>query len=1123
MKKGKNKRLSALILSSVLALNLIMPFSSYAQEIPAQTAAETQAVHNNDTVSLSQQEAEVQKDSSASLAETERSKDNNASKTEAESSKDDNTSLAETEALKGSDASETDAKAQKDGISEPSDSDTQNETADTETENESQETESQSGAESESTAPLAYDVTKPVIESVELVQNGQTLKNGDTVELKVKAYDTESGIKSVTAKFGSFQEDNGYTFGVHQMTLACNDNSGIYTGTWTLENMASSEIFINEIEVNDNAGNYQTAEVSNSSEYLYSFNIQSEETVKITDFRFAANGKTLKEEDLSNSEVLGLSLTTDQPVAQGESICLSFKATSSDGIATQDFFMYPDESGKNFSFSNNSGSRPDKDISLTYTLDKIYIKKTNGRSELNTDAVGALSFTVEHKKDSEQPPEENTKPEITKIELTHNGEIVSPGDTVKLTVYVKSDKELSETAQADFFAAESITNNFQSISLTYDKSKGCYTGTLEITEDTYPCEWYLDSFSLFVDESNASSAYVSYDFKDENYPYYVNVSNDGTFAEQAYNVNINFVTLDADGNQVKTKITKENVGRRTSLKELGITLPEMSSQISGVSQTGWALGDTGKPFTEDSPILVSFDNESIDIYAVYDKLIVPVEFTYAANNGQWLTTEQLFMLEHGTTYGMLREKLRSFKPADALDGYPISDWDWNYTFSDDSVITVSTGKLSVEAQYNDAVLIKLRKCYFNKDGYYESIENFDVPKDVLAVSKGTTYKELSEQLKTQPAPESYSGLRFSHWDYSYYVNENTEIQSGDTIDMFAVYENYIVRYIIDDIDQNKQLIYCQTAEKGETVTVPEHFDGIDGKVQWADGPTENDTFVIGEVPVDLRNCYTFYGNGKIISLPEQPDTPDTDTPDTDTPGTEIPDTTVAAIIDEINNAQNGETVNVSMNGATVVSKDILEAAKGKNVNICLNMGGYTWTINGMNIFASDLKDINLEVRFDTNAVPSNIVKELAGDNPVRQLSLTHNGDFGFKATLTMNAGKEFSGKYGNLYYYDSDGKMVFMNAGKIAADGSVSLDFSHASDYVLVMSDKLMNQNDTPDNLNPSESTGQNGGGANNAGGSNGQNPVKTGDNAPLALCAVLMTAAACVFVIALKKRRFGK
>ena len=42
-----------------------------------------------------------------------------------------------------------------------------------------------------------------------------------------------------------------------------------------------------------------------------------------------------------------------------------------------------------------------------------------------------------------------------------------------------------------------------------------------------------------------------------------------------------------------------------------------------------------------------------------------------------------------------------------------------------------------------------------------------------------------------------------------------------------------------------------------------------------------------------------------------------------------------------------------------------------------------------------------------------------------------------------------------------------MNAGQIGADGNVSLDFSHASDYLLVMSDQAMSQENVPGSLKP--------------------------------------------------------
>ena len=143
-----------------------------------------------------------------------------------------------------------------------------------------------------------------------------------------------------------------------------------------------------------------------------------------------------------------------------------------------------------------------------------------------------------------------------------------------------------------------------------------------------------------------------------------------------------------------------------------------------------------------------------------------------------------------------------------------------------------------------------------------------------------------------------------------------------------------------------------------------------------------------------------------------------------------------------------------MKKATVVPKEVLAAIQGKPLDIVLDMGEYSWSIGGTEVLGTELKDIDLEVKIGTNAVPPSLVSSIAEGKPVTQLSLTHNGEFGFRADLTLNLGSENSGGTGNLYYYDSSGKLIFRNAGQIGADGTASLSFSHASDYVIVIDPK---------------------------------------------------------------------
>ncbi len=135
--------------------------------------------------------------------------------------------------------------------------------------------------------------------------------------------------------------------------------------------------------------------------------------------------------------------------------------------------------------------------------------------------------------------------------------------------------------------------------------------------------------------------------------------------------------------------------------------------------------------------------------------------------------------------------------------------------------------------------------------------------------------------------------------------------------------------------------------------------------------------------------------------------------------------------------------------ATVAPVELLEKIQGRNIDLVLDMGEYVWTINGKDI--TDVSAINLEVKFEDN-IPAESVSKLAGSKPTKQISLTHDGDFGFTASLTLNMGAESAGKYGTLYWYTNN-DLKFMNGADIDDNGKVTLTFTHASDYVVVVNE----------------------------------------------------------------------
>jgi len=161
------------------------------------------------------------------------------------------------------------------------------------------------------------------------------------------------------------------------------------------------------------------------------------------------------------------------------------------------------------------------------------------------------------------------------------------------------------------------------------------------------------------------------------------------------------------------------------------------------------------------------------------------------------------------------------------------------------------------------------------------------------------------------------------------------------------------------------------------------------------------------------------------------------------------------IVLQIKDAPEKSTITIEMNGNTEIDKKILESARGKDINVVLNMGAYKWTINGRNVTADDLQSINMEVKFGSDAIPADKLDRFGGDAR-KTISLSHEGDFGFAATLTLNVGEENFGKYANLYYYNKDDEdLEFLCYDTVKKNGEIDLIFTHASEYVAIMSDEM--------------------------------------------------------------------
>lgn len=170
-----------------------------------------------------------------------------------------------------------------------------------------------------------------------------------------------------------------------------------------------------------------------------------------------------------------------------------------------------------------------------------------------------------------------------------------------------------------------------------------------------------------------------------------------------------------------------------------------------------------------------------------------------------------------------------------------------------------------------------------------------------------------------------------------------------------------------------------------------------------------------------------------------------------------------AIYEEVGQIPAGEEITVDMNGTTKVPGSLFDLIRGEDVTVVFAMGnGITWSVNGQNVTAEGVRDIDFGVKYGAQAegnIPVSVINNVTGERFYTGLSLSYDGEFGFRAVLTLNMDQKNAGLYASLYYYNEQtGEMEFICEEEIAEDGSVALTFTHASEYILVVDAKTAEQ-----------------------------------------------------------------
>ena len=159
-------------------------------------------------------------------------------------------------------------------------------------------------------------------------------------------------------------------------------------------------------------------------------------------------------------------------------------------------------------------------------------------------------------------------------------------------------------------------------------------------------------------------------------------------------------------------------------------------------------------------------------------------------------------------------------------------------------------------------------------------------------------------------------------------------------------------------------------------------------------------------------------------------------------------------IDKIRGAKDGDTVKISLSsGDTKLDKEVFQALAGRDVTLVLEMeDGVSWEVWGGDVpEGASLSDVDMGVELGADGIPVDVVDLVTGEAGVVQVTLAHDGEFGFELTLVAPLGEKSDGLFANLYRYDEGAGTLRYECSGVVGGGVARLRLGHASRWAIAL------------------------------------------------------------------------
>ena len=157
-------------------------------------------------------------------------------------------------------------------------------------------------------------------------------------------------------------------------------------------------------------------------------------------------------------------------------------------------------------------------------------------------------------------------------------------------------------------------------------------------------------------------------------------------------------------------------------------------------------------------------------------------------------------------------------------------------------------------------------------------------------------------------------------------------------------------------------------------------------------------------------------------------------------------------------SEDPSVLNMDMSATGVIYAETLEQIRDQKTKVVLDVGnGVKWAIDGAEIEEGPMSNMDLKVAMGEGAtrIPAERIEALTGGEEYVELSLAHEGSFGLKAVLTVTLDQAMEGQYANLFYYnEAEEAFEYICAAQISSRKEAAFVLGHASDYIIVISDR---------------------------------------------------------------------